>query len=98
MRRETQVPRDPQTLVASNQSRTSSAARKSFRLALTVALFLLTAALSHHAAAQVHNPKLSQARVDALTTAITKFIATNKVPGLSAAVVEHGQFAWSQGF
>ena len=31
-------------------------------------------------------------------SSISKFMAANSVPGLSAAVVEHGKFVWSEGF
>jgi serine beta-lactamase-like protein LACTB, mitochondrial len=31
-------------------------------------------------------------------SAISKFMAANSVPGLSAAVVAHGKFVWSEGF
>jgi serine beta-lactamase-like protein LACTB, mitochondrial len=36
-----------------------------------------------------------QAKIE---TAISKFMAASKVPGISAAVVENGEFVWSAGF
>lgn len=33
-----------------------------------------------------------------IESSISRFMAANSVPGLSAAVVEHGEFVWSEGF
>ncbi len=42
--------------------------------------------------------KLSSDQQAKLETAISKFMATNSLPGLSAAVVERGEYVWSAGF
>jgi serine beta-lactamase-like protein LACTB len=59
-------------------------------------LLLLAAPTPSRVSAQTQ--KFSAQRRAALTDAISKFMATNQVPGLSVAVVEHGQFVWSEGF
>jgi CubicO group peptidase (beta-lactamase class C family) len=42
--------------------------------------------------------KLSSEKHAQVESAIAKFMAANSVPGLSAAIVENGQFEWSQGY
>jgi len=42
--------------------------------------------------------KLAAEKRTQIEQAISKFMAANQVPGLSAAVVENGQYAWSAGF
>lgn len=42
--------------------------------------------------------KLPDAQRAQLQEAISKFMAANHVPGLSAAVVENGEYIWSEGF
>src|SRR6266851_5693926 len=44
------------------------------------------------------NAKLSDERRTQLETAIAKFMSANNVPGVSAAVVERGEYVWSEGF
>lgn len=43
-------------------------------------------------------PEISSTTRSGIEAAVSKFMADTKVPGLSAAVVEDGQFVWSQGF
>lgn len=42
--------------------------------------------------------KLSAERRTQLETTIAKFMSANNVPGVSAAVVERGEYVWSEGF
>jgi len=42
--------------------------------------------------------KLTAGKREQLEAAISKFMAANSIPGLSAAVVENGEYAWSGGF
>ena len=42
--------------------------------------------------------KLSEEQRTAIEAAISKFMTANKAPGISVAVVENGQYAWSAGF
>jgi CubicO group peptidase (beta-lactamase class C family) len=42
--------------------------------------------------------KLAPEKRTQIEQAISKFMAANQVPGISAAVVENGQYAWSAGF
>src|SRR5438874_1283307 len=42
--------------------------------------------------------KLSSEKHAQIESAIAKFMSANSVPGVSAAVVENGEYEWSQGF
>jgi serine beta-lactamase-like protein LACTB, mitochondrial len=42
--------------------------------------------------------KLSPEKQPQIESAISKFMSANSVPGISAAIVENGQYEWSQGF
>lgn len=66
-----------------------SAARRS------VILLLLSLVAGICTRAQQQAPPPYQAQIEA---AVSKFMATNSVPGLSVAVVEHGSYVWSAGF
>lgn len=61
-------------------------------------LLLLAACLSAPTHAQTLAGKLSEERYTKIQTAITKFMAASKVPGLSAAIVQDGEVVWSAGF
>ena len=62
-------------------------------LALLAGLFVATANV-----ASAQERKLSSEKGARLESAISKFMAANSVPGLSAAVVENGEYVWSEGF
>src|SRR6202162_4272583 len=62
-------------------------------LAIVVAL---CAALPTHCVAQ--NSKLAPEKRTQIDAAISKFMASTHVPGLSVAVVENGEYEWAQGF
>jgi len=42
--------------------------------------------------------KLSASKLSQIDAAVTKFMASTQVPGLSVAVVEDGEYEWAQGF
>lgn len=42
--------------------------------------------------------KLSSEKHAQVESAITKFMAANGVPGLTAAIIENGEFEWSKGY
>jgi len=44
------------------------------------------------------NAKLSSGKHAQIESAIAKFMSANSVPGVSAAVVENGEYEWSQGY
>src|SRR5580704_2351692 len=65
-----------------------------------IALFLI-AAIDANASPNLSRPQLtdfSSEKRAQIETTISKFMAANSVPGLSAAVVERGEFVWSEGF
>lgn len=70
-----------------------------FRLA-TRGCFLLIAAIATFVAAapRAQDSKLPAAQREQIQAAISKFMSANHVPGLSAAVVENGEYVWSDGF
>src|SRR5947209_1761548 len=43
-------------------------------------------------------PKLEHARRVQIESAVAKFMAENSVAGISVAVVQDGEYVWSQGF
>jgi serine beta-lactamase-like protein LACTB, mitochondrial len=59
-------------------------------------LFIVAAAAASALSGQ--DAKFSPEKRAQLETTISKFMAANSVPGLSAAVVENGEFVWSEGF
>jgi CubicO group peptidase (beta-lactamase class C family) len=61
---------------------------------LVVALGILT--LTSMVSAQ--DAKLSPQKQAQIESAISKFMSANSVPGVSAAVVENGEYEWSQGY
>jgi CubicO group peptidase (beta-lactamase class C family) len=71
----------------------------SFRPAIRVFLLFLAAVLATVAAAQREDDsKLPAGQREQIQAAVSKFMSANHVPGMSAAVVENGEFVWSQGF
>jgi CubicO group peptidase (beta-lactamase class C family) len=42
--------------------------------------------------------ELSSRKIAQIDAAVSKFISTTHVPGLSVAVVENGEYEWAQGF
>ncbi len=61
---------------------------------LILFLLLATSALPAHAQESKLAPE-KQAKIEAT---ISKFMAANSAPGISAAVVENGEYVWSAGF
>ncbi len=76
-----------------SEKRTSSTPRWARAgLALVFSLYFATPII----AAQEN--KLSSEKHAQIENAIAKFMAANSVPGLSVAIVENGEFEWSQGY
>jgi CubicO group peptidase (beta-lactamase class C family) len=46
----------------------------------------------------VQSGQLSNEKQGKIKNAVSTFMAANKIPGISAAVVRDGKFAWSAGF
>ena len=61
---------------------------------IVTALFCGTFVQSFHA----QQPQLSPAKRTHIEAAVTRFMATTHVPGLSVAVVENGEYEWAAGF
>ena len=61
-----------------------------------LALILLLAASALPALAQ--EGKLAPEKQAKIEAAISKFMAAGSAPGISAAVVENGEYVWSAGF
>jgi serine beta-lactamase-like protein LACTB, mitochondrial len=61
---------------------------------LAIALSVLT--VTSMVSAQ--DAKLSPEKHTLIESAISKFMSANSVPGISAAIVENGEYGWSQGF
>jgi serine beta-lactamase-like protein LACTB len=70
--------------------------RRTRRYRVNVLLIALVLLLSRLAGAE--EAKLAREKRVLLENTISKFMATNHVPGLSAAVVLNGEPAWSEGF
>src|ERR1700683_385082 len=66
----------------------------SFRSLLFVVLFF--AAFPRFSRAQEH--KLSPEKRSQIEAAVTQFMASTHVPGLSVAIVENGEYEWGSGF
>src|SRR5271167_4623995 len=65
-------------------------------IATTVALLFAYLLAAERTPSQTGKPSAeNRAKIE---TAISKFMAASKVPGISAAVVESGEFVWSAGF
>jgi serine beta-lactamase-like protein LACTB len=62
------------------------------------ALLLLLALLPAASPAVAQTRKFSNEKQTKIESAISRFMATYKVPGVSVAVVMDGEFAWSAGF
>jgi serine beta-lactamase-like protein LACTB len=62
------------------------------------AMLILTIYLSAVSHAPAQTRKLSDESQARIESAITMFMTTNKVPGMSVAVVQDGEFVWSGGF
>src|SRR3954470_15530262 len=60
---------------------------------LVVAIFLLCSATS-----LAQDQKLSAEKRSQIEAAVSKFMASTHVPGISVAVVENGQYEWSAGY
>src|SRR5258708_35604077 len=65
-----------------------------FPVVLAVALTVITAT----SIVSAQNAKLSSGKHAQIESAIAKFMSANSVPGVSAAVVENGEYEWSQGY
>src|ERR1700704_6584335 len=63
---------------------------------LKTALLLAVLSVTRFSSAQ--EPKLSPEKQPQIEAAISKFMASTHVPGLSAAVAEDGRFEWAAGF
>jgi CubicO group peptidase (beta-lactamase class C family) len=61
---------------------------------LLIAAILVIVSASSHA----QDSKLPAGQREQIQVAISKFMSANHVPGLSAAVVENGEYLWSDGF
>src|SRR6266550_6791954 len=62
--------------------------------ALAVTLWVITAT----SVISAEELKLSSEKHAQIESAIAKFMSANSVPGVSAAVVENGEYVWAQGF
>ncbi len=62
-------------------------------LLLLILPFVLWASSSH-----AQQPELSADKHAQIESAVTKFMASTHVPGLSVAVVENGEYEWASGF
>jgi CubicO group peptidase (beta-lactamase class C family) len=70
---------------------TSSARRRNLFLLILVALFGISS--SHAQQSQLSPQKRAQ-----IEAAVSKFMASTHVPGVSVAVVENGEYEWAAGF
>lgn len=65
------------------------------RLTSAFLLVLFVIGTKHTPAQQSKIPAVKKAELE---RAVSKFMAANSTPGVSAAVVENGEFAWAEGF
>ena len=65
-------------------------------LSTRIQLAILIALCAGVCAAQ--NGKLSSGKLERIDAAVSKFMASTHVPGMSVAVVENGEYEWAQGF
>ena len=70
--------------------------RRRQRLAIT--LVRLSAFLLTSSCAVAQTGKLSDEDRSKIETAVSRFMEGSKAPGISAAVVQNGEFVWSRGF
>jgi CubicO group peptidase (beta-lactamase class C family) len=64
----------------------------------SVFIFALVFCAAASMAALAEQPELAPAKRTQIEAAVSKFMATTHVPGLSVAVVENGQYEWGSGF
>ncbi len=64
----------------------------------TRALNLVLAILICSSAALAQDPQLAPEKKAQIEAAVSKFMASSHVPGLSVAVVENGEYIWASGF
>jgi serine beta-lactamase-like protein LACTB, mitochondrial len=69
--------------------------RKRQKIATTLVLLMYLPATSRAVAQTAKFSSEKQAKIE---SAISKFMANSKAPGISAAVVQDGEFVWSAGF
>jgi len=50
------------------------------------------------AVCEAQNGKLSSSKLEKIGAAVSRFMASTHVPGMSVAVVENGEYEWAQGF
>jgi serine beta-lactamase-like protein LACTB, mitochondrial len=62
----------------------------------TFSLLALCAAVSLHSFAQ--DSKLAPAKRAQIDAAVSKFMASTHIPGLSVGIVENGEYEWAQGY
>ena len=67
--------------------------KRRYDLLLLILPFVLWALPSH-----AQQPELSADKRTQIESAVTKFMASTHVPGLSVAVVENGEYEWASGF
>jgi len=79
---------------------TNSKCRRLSRLALSLSLSVLVAGLSFplNAYSQQGSPAADQARLDQFEQSLDYLRQQYGIPGLSAAIVSHGQIIWEGGF
>src|ERR1700689_1885237 len=65
-------------------------------LSTRIQLAILIALCAGVCAAQ--NGKLSSGKLERIDAAVSKFMVSTHVPGMSVAVVENGEYEWAQGF
>jgi len=63
-----------------------------------LAIFALILAFALPALSQSQEAKLSPKKQRQIESAVSKFMVSTHVPGVSVAVVENGQYEWAQGF
>jgi serine beta-lactamase-like protein LACTB, mitochondrial len=61
-------------------------------LAIALAVLTITSIVS------AQDAKLSPEKHAQIESAVSKFMSANSVPGISAAIVDNGEYEWSQGF
>jgi serine beta-lactamase-like protein LACTB, mitochondrial len=67
--------------------------KRRHELLLLILPFVLWASFSH-----AQQPQLSPDKRTQIESAVTKFMASTHVPGLSVAVVENGEYEWASGY
>src|SRR5260370_851236 len=72
--------------------------QESQRFALFRVLGVVLSLVTATSIVSAQNAKLSSGKHAQIESAIAKFMSANSVPGVSAAVVENGEYEWSQGY